>query len=97
MTTARHQIYGRAEHVVHRRIAGQDVLIPVSHQLGDLQNIFAVNDVAAFVFEQFDGRRTAAQICELVAACCDVPVAAIEGDILDYMSQLAELNLIRPV
>ena len=46
---ARHQIYCKAEHVVHRRIADKDVLIPVAQQLGDLQNIFAVNDVAAFI------------------------------------------------
>ena len=95
--TARHQIYRRVEHVVHRRIADHDVLIPAAQQLGDLQNIFAVNDVAAFAFEQFDGRRTAAQICELVAARCDVPAAAIEKDILDYLHQLAKLDLIRPV
>ena len=97
MMAARQQIYGRTEHVVHRRIADQDVLIPVARQLGDLQNIFAINDVAAFVFEQLDGRRTAAQVCRLVAACCNVPATDIEADILDYIHQLAELDLIRPI
>jgi hypothetical protein len=92
-----HQIYCRTEQVVHRRIADKDVLIPIARQLGDLQNIFAVNDVAAFIFEQFDGTRTAAQICELLAARCDVSVASIEEDVMGYMVQLAELDLIRPV
>jgi methyltransferase-like protein len=92
-----HQIYCKAEHVVHRRIADKNVLIPIARQLGDLQNLFAINDVAAFIFEQFDGRRTAAQICELLAERCDVPVASIEEDVSGYMVQLAELDLIRPV
>ena len=90
-----HQVYRKAEHVVHRRIAEKDVLIPIAQQLGDLQNIFSINEVAAFIYEQVDGRRTATQICELLAVRCDVPVASIEADVLGYMATLAEMDLIR--
>jgi hypothetical protein len=60
MMMARHQIYGRVEKVVHRRIADQDILIPVAQRLGDLQNIFAVNEVAAYIFTRCGSIESAA-------------------------------------
>jgi hypothetical protein len=90
------QVFRKTDDVVQRRIAEENVLIPIRQNLGDLQNIFAVNDVAAFVFEQIDGMRNGGQICAMVADRCGVPVQSVAEDVLGCIAQLAELGIIQP-
>jgi len=90
------RVYRRTEGVVHRVIGDEQVLIPIRQNLGDLQNLFALNRTAAFVFDQIDGCRDAGTICALLAGRCAVEPARIEGEVFDCLEDLAELGLIRP-
>ena len=89
------QVYRKVEGVIHRVIGDEHVLIPIRQNLGDLQNVFALNDTAAFIFDQVDGVRDSTQVCALLAEQCSVPAAHIEEEVLGCMAELAGLGLIR--
>ena len=52
------EAWARSERMVGRRIGDEYVLVPLAGRGADLDSILNLNRVAAFVWEQLDGRRT---------------------------------------
>ena len=85
----------RCEGVVARKIAGETILVPVRGNLADMQRIFCLDPVAAFVWEQLDGRRTLAQVRSGVVERFDVTAEQAGADIQEFVAELAEAALIQ--
>ena len=60
------ETWARSPRMVSRTIGGQCVLVPLAERGADLDSIFNLNRVAAFVWEKLDGKRTAADTLELL-------------------------------
>ena len=50
--------YKKTESVVTREIAGETMLIPITSQLADMQQIFALDAVSALIWSLLDGTHT---------------------------------------
>ncbi|MGE5279488.1 MAG: PqqD family protein [Deltaproteobacteria bacterium] len=74
--------------IVFRKIAGEYVLVPIRHRVGDLDNIYTLNETAARIWELIDGRRTLAEIRDALAREFAVPAAQAEADLLEYAAAL---------
>jgi hypothetical protein len=82
---------------VSRTIAGETILVPVRGQIGDLNSIYNLSEVAAFIWERIDGRRT---VRELVAEVCnefDVSADIARRDACEFIGDLERAGLIEPV
>jgi hypothetical protein len=88
------QMFCRDEDVVQRRIGNDVVLVPITHQFGDLENIFALNDTAAYIWQQIDGQRSFAEIYRLVASQYDIAEDVARSDVADYLRELELSGLI---
>ena len=88
-------VYTRADDVIRRQIAGETLLVPIRGELALLDRIFALNPVAAFIWEQLDGRRSAGDIRQGVLAKFEVAPEAAEADIREFIEALRQANLIR--
>ena len=72
-----------------RQIDGELVILDSRNE-----RMHSLNAVAAFIFEQIDGRRTEAEIwCEVVASF-EVSPDVAERDTLQCLAQLRELGLV---
>jgi hypothetical protein len=89
------EVYIRAGDVIQRQIAGETLLIPIRGQLALLDRIFALNPVAAFIWEQLDGRRSMGDIRQGVLAAFAVAPESAEADIREFVDSLRQANLIR--
>jgi len=80
--------------VVRRTVAGETFLVPIRGRLAELQEIFVLNEVGAWVWDRLDGWKAPADIVVDVAREFAVTEAQALRDIEDFFHQLAEAGLV---
>ncbi len=66
-------------------------------KLADMQRIFAVDDVAEYIWRQLDGERRVADIRDGVMDLYEVGKKQARADVLDFIEELKEADLISEV
>lgn len=88
------KVFRKREEIVSREIAGETILVPIKGKLADMQRIFAVDDVAEYIWQQLDGERKAADIRNGVMDLYDVGKEQAESDISEFIDALLKADLI---
>jgi hypothetical protein len=88
-------VYSRADEVIRRRIAGETLLVPIRGQMALLDRIFALNPVAAFIWEQLDGHRSLGDIRQGILEKFEVEPETAEADLREFIDALRQANLIQ--
>ena len=83
----------RNNDIVSRNIAGETILVPIRGNLADMQNIFTLNKIGAFIWERLDGKRPLSQIIGLLLDHFDVSSEEAENDILEFIAQVLATGL----
>jgi hypothetical protein len=86
------QAFSRSPRMVSRRIAGEYILVPIVGRGAEVDAIFNLNGVAAFIWEQFDGHRDGHRIVTQIAEQFDVDHARAEADYLDFVAKLLSVG-----
>jgi hypothetical protein len=89
--------FARGARIVGRRIAGEYVLVPLVTHGADLDAIFNLNAVAAFIWERLDGRTTGETIVAELVEAFDVGAERARADYLGFVSQLQALHAVDPL
>jgi hypothetical protein len=82
--------------MVGRRIGDEYVLVPLAGRGADLDSILNLNRVAAFVWEQLDGKRTGTAVVDAVVERFDVDRERAQADTLELLDTLLQLRAIVP-
>jgi hypothetical protein len=88
--------WARSPRIVSRTIGGQCVLVPLAERGADLDSIFNLNRVAAFIWEKLDGQRTTGQLVDAVVERFEVDRQRAEADTLELLETLQEIRAIVP-
>ena len=88
------RVFIKREEIVSREIAGETILVPIKGKLADMQRIFAVDDVAEYIWRQLDGEREVEDIRDGVMDLYDISREQAEGDISEFIDELLEAELI---
>lgn len=80
--------------VVCRRIGDESILVPVRHNVGNLDSVFTLSPVAVRVWEMLDGTKTAAEIAEALAGEYEVDRETALADINELLGSLLAAELI---
>ena len=88
------KVYKRDETVVARDIVGETILVPIRGKLADMQRIFTLNDVGAYIWSNLDGERSLGEICEDLRLDFDVRKEQAQRDMSDFIRELLEADLI---
>lgn len=80
--------------VVTREIAGETLLVPVRGRLAQLQQLFVLNPVAHFIWQQLDGTRDVAALHGAVLERFEVEADEARRDLLSLLHDLAEAGLL---
>ncbi len=84
----------KRDDVLTRQIAGETIIVPIRGKLADMQNIFAVNVVAEFIWERMDGKRSLDDIAREVAQHFEVSEGVARSDVLEFVDELSRAGLI---
>ena len=85
----------KSPNIVYRTIAQEAILVPIQNDAGDLSQIYALNAVAARVWELLDGERTLMQIAEMIHDEFEVEKETVIKDIKQLSEELLGLNIIQ--
>jgi len=91
------KVFRRNENFVHRRIEGETILVPIRSNVGDLDHIYSLNEVGAFIWNAFDGSKDLAALKALLASEYQVSDAEAEADLLFFVQELEEIDAAVPV
>jgi hypothetical protein len=94
MNTGLSSIFRKEENIVTRQIAGETLLVPIYGDLANMERIFALDPVAAFIWEKLDGEKSLKDIRDGVLDAFDVEEERAKTDIFEYIKELVEANLI---
>lgn len=86
--------YARDSDFVFRQIADEIILLPIRKNLGDLESIYTLNEVAARVWELLDGRRTLEEVRNLIVAEFEVTPEVVEADLEEFLRHLEEIGAV---
>ena len=91
------KVFERPRNIVSRKIAGELFLVPVAGKLADMQRMFALTEVAEFIWERLDGQRSLGDVRNEVLACFDAEKEQIEADIEAFVTELIAEGLLGEV
>ena len=90
-------IYRQDDSIVSRRIEDEVILVPIRQNVADLESIYTLSEVGAYVWEQMDGRRTTAEILALTVGQFVVSEEEAQQDLMEFMQQLSSIGAITRV
>lgn len=84
----------RNPNFIFRKIIDEMVLIPVRQDVADLNAIFTLNDLGAFIWEKLGEPFTRAQLEEAILAEYDVDIQTVKEDLEVFLHEMAEIGAI---
>ncbi len=86
--------YQRKQDIVTREILGETLLVPISTDVADMENIFALNDSGAYVWHRLDGALSLAGISDALIDAFEVSREQAWGDVQRLIEELDDAGLI---
>jgi Coenzyme PQQ synthesis protein D (PqqD) len=86
--------FARSDRMVGRRIADEFILVPLVSRGAEVDCIYNLNAVGAFIWERLDGRTNGATIVDALVERFDVDRERV---IADYSTFLEKLRSIRAI
>ena len=87
--------YERNPEFIFRRIVDELILVPIHQDVADMDCIFTMNGVGAFIWENLDGRATLADLQAAIVEQYEVDPEAAAADLLEFMRELESAGAVR--
>lgn len=87
--------YQKSPDIVFRKIADETILVPIRNNVGDLESIYTLNEVAARIWELIDGKRKVKEIRDKILEEFDVTPQKIEKDLAKCIRDLENIGAIK--
>jgi len=88
------RIFKKNENFVFRKIEDETILVPIKDNVGDMGSLYNLNEVAAFVWEQLNGKKSLQEIKNRLLEVYDVPAKEAGNDLSEYIAQLKQIDAI---
>lgn len=85
-------VYKKSPDFVFRKIADECILVPIRDNIGDLNNIYTLNEVAARIWDLIDGRRRIKDIKDRIVEEFEVTSKEAEKDLMDLLQKLEKIK-----
>ena len=89
--------YEKDPSIVHRNIAGEAILVPIRRNVADMESIYTLDGVGAFIWELIDGQRTVGDIKTAILEEYKVAPEVAEADLVEFLQQLQAIGAIEAV
>lgn len=90
-------IYQRSRDVVCRQVGGESILVPIRHNVGNLDYVYTLSPVAARVWALLDGSRTVDELANELCSEFEVDSDTAATDLTALLADLASASLISEV
>lgn len=91
------QRYERNPDFVFRKIVDELVLVPIHADVADMEGIYTLNEVGAFIWGRLDGQATLSEVAAAVLEEYDVEPDAISEDVAAFVQELDGIGAARRI
>ena len=91
------RVFRRNDSLVTRDLAGEKVIIPVRGKVGDLGNIYTLNEVGSQVWNLLDGTRDIKAIVTALSQEYEAGFETLAVDVQALLSDMQQEGLVIPV
>lgn len=88
-------IYQKDESMVFRKIGDETFLVPLRNNVGELDNMYVLDEVGARIWELLDGSNTTEEIGGILCAEYDAEAEAIRKDLEEFLEALESVGAVR--
>ena len=88
-------ILARSPRIVGRKVAGEYVLVPLAGSAAEIDSVYNLNPVGAFIWERLDGRRSGHDIVKSLQDVYAVEAGQATGDYLEFVATLLGLGALQ--
>lgn len=89
--------YQKDPNIVFRKIADEVILVLIRQNVGDLQSVYTLNEVAARIWELIDGKRKVKEIKDKIVEEFEVTPEEAEKDLTESLQKLEKIEGIKEV
>lgn len=89
--------YERNPDYIFRRIADEAVLVPIHQQVADMEAIYTLNDVGAFVWARLEAPSTLAELKKVILEEYAADLEAVAVDLDRFLRGMVDIDAIRRV
>jgi methyltransferase-like protein len=86
--------YQRNKNFVFRQIEDETILVPIRNNVGDMDCLYNLNEVGAYIWQQLDGQKSLADVKKMVVSEFDVPDSTAEKDLREFIADLKDIAAI---
>ena len=97
MSVSLQSVYARSERMVGRRIADEYVLVPIVGRGAEIDGLYNLTRVGAFIWEKLDGASSGETIVGSLLGSFEVERARAEADYQEFLEKLLSIGAVRPV
>ena len=91
------RIVQKAPSIVSRKIADEVILVPISRKAGEIDSLYALNEVGARIWELIDGDRSLEELRDAIVEEFEVSETEAQEDLTGLIDQLKEIGAIQEV
>ncbi len=89
--------YRQSPDMVFRQIADEYVLVPIRHDVADMEAVYTLGGVGARIWELLDGERDGEAILEQIVQEYDVAREEARADLVEFLEDLLAVQGIAAV
>jgi len=89
--------YQKNPDIVSRKIADEYILVPIRQNVGDLESIYTLNEVATRIWELIDGKRKIKEIKDKIIEEFEVTPEEAEKDLTELLQKLEKIEGIKEI
>lgn len=86
-----------AQDIVCRRVGGESILVPIRQNVGNLDYVYTLSEVAADVWTLLDGKHSVDAIIDAICERYDIDRATATADVTTLVTDLTEAALVSQV
>jgi hypothetical protein len=89
--------YERNPNYIFRKVVDELILVPIHQDVADMDCIYTLNGVGAFVWQKLDGQATPADLQVAVAAEFAADPTVIAADLESFLREMTAIGAVRRV
>lgn len=92
-----HRVVQKAPSIVARRIADELILVPIQRKLGEVECLYACNEIGTRIWDLIDGKRSLKALRDAIVEEFEVSETEAQEDLLILIEQLKDIGAIQEV
>jgi len=87
----------RNKNFIFRQIVEEMVLVPIRQNVADLDSIYTLNELGAFIWERLETPTSAAELQDDILEDFDVDAATVQSDLAIFMEELERIDAVEEI